>query len=187
MFKPTKLTIFNINSDIIYDGEIDTPIIGLATGDNFWWRKDGTQEGAKVIGVRYGFDLDEKRMAMEVVCEIGTIEFHSQYKDYEIKSHGIKEVDSDGGIWEINSGDIVVAVGGKIHMKDKAINEYIYTLSAISLSVRTKEGIKTETLQYAKAGSTLAVTSSHRKVLCSIGKIGLNKNSVAITEEIYKI
>lgn len=187
MFKPTKLTIFNINSDIIYDGEIDTPIIGLTAGDNFWWRKDGIQEGAKVIGVRYGIDLDEKRMAMEVVCEIGTIEFHSQYKDYEIKSHGIKEVDSDGGIWDINSGDIVVAVGGTINMKDKKINDFIDVLSSISLSIKTKEGIKTETMEYAKAGSTLTVAASHRRVLCSIGKVGNYNNSVAITEEIYKL
>jgi hypothetical protein len=138
------------------------------------------------VGIRYGFDLDEKRLVVEIVCEIGEIQLHNKYKDFEVKSHGLKEVDSDGGIWEINGGDIVVAVGGKIHMKDKKINEYIYTLSSVSLSVKTREGIKTEFLEYVKAGNTLSVISNDRKVICSLGKIGLSKSSLHITEEVYK-
>lgn len=88
-------------------------------------------------------------------------------------------------MWDINKGEIVIAVGNRVHIKDKTVDAHIYVLSAITITMKTNRGLQTKTLDYAKAGTAFSLEYENKKVNCSVGTIGHSDISVAVVEETY--
>jgi len=156
----SKVIICDEEGNCLFNDSVTSPFAGLQAGETFWFGSGDDRTWAKVIKITYGLDTTSKCFVIELVIEKtqrGVTK--TAYKETEFIDYGQKTIEGpNGGTWSINSGDIIITVGGPNAGR----------VERISIQVNSLEGVVARNFKDLSSGEFIEVETRERKVICTL-------------------
>lgn len=183
MEQSTQVIIYDTEGNIIFNEAVNSPVIGLQTGETFWYGTQENRQWGRIIKITYGLDTANKTLVMELVveasAETATKTFKASGKKPGLINHGKKEIEGRfGGSWSIEDGDILVTCG--IHGIGSTDG-----ISKFTLQVQSPSGPKIESIDNATGGTYIEVETEERKVVATISHIDMGGTTIFVTESVF--
>lgn len=164
MEESSKVIIYDTEGNVILNDIVNSPFVGLQTGESFWYGPQNKRQWGKVVNISYGIDTDSKLFVIEMVIEESKIK-HTKIGRNEVKSidYGSITLEDDGGKNEWFSDDKTISIAIS-DIQDEIVNNFV-------LIVEDKEGPEIVNEEWLNIGDSIICETGKRSVKCTLVSI----------------